>query len=277
MISILRVEFFRLIKSKLFWILMGVCFALPIFLSLFIVGFIGILDNIANDLPEFADLSYMLHSIGMTSSTLAELPSIASNVSLLSLICTSVILSKEFTDGTVRNAILANKNRRQLYFAYLIISLIIGAVYTLTFFFSTLIFVLPIFGFGGLSASDAVAACFSSLGLGLFAVLFVQTCVTMFLFAVRKQWATVLFPILICRFVPSIFAGIVALLTFGESIQGGTLSETVTSWIPFVNASYFNPSAIDGALIGKIIMYYLIFSAVFMISGYFTFEKSDLK
>lgn len=277
MISILRVELFRLVKSKLFWIMLGVCFALPLLSSLFVVGFIGIFDNIANDMPEFADLSYMLHSIGMASSTLAELASIASNVSLLSLISASVILSKEFTDGTVRNAILANKNRAQLYFAYLIISLMIGTAYTIAFFAATLIFVAPIFGFEGLSAGDAAAACFSSLALGLFAVLFVQTCVTMFLFAVRKQWATVLFPILICRFVPSIFTGIVTMLTLGEAIQGGVLSETVTSWMPFVNASYFNPAAIDGGLIGKIIMYYAVFSSVFVVSGYFTFKKADLK
>lgn len=275
MIDILRVEFFRLIKSKLFWIMLAICFAAPILLSLALVGLVSLIDAIGG--TDSNNISYLLHTIGVTPLTLSELPNVSGNIFLLSLISSSVILSKEFTDGTMRNAILANKSRKQLFFAYLIVAIFIGIAYLLTYFISTLIFVLPIFGFNDLPAGDAATGFLCSLALGICAVVFVQTCVIMFLFSVRKQWATVLFPILITRFVPALFSIIVSIITVGEAFQGNTLSEAFISWMPFVNASLFNAAAVNGALVGKILLYYAIFSGVFIVSGYFTFEKADLK
>lgn len=43
------------------------------------------------------------------------------------------------------------------------------------------------------------------------------------------------------------------------------------------NATIYDAGAIDGALVGKIALYYLLFTAVFTVSGYFSFEKADLK
>lgn len=39
----------------------------------------------------------------------------------------------------------------------------------------------------------------------------------------------------------------------------------------------YDAGKIDGGLIGKIALYYLLFSGIFVVSGYFTFEKADLK
>lgn len=276
MINILRTEFFRLKKSKPFWIFFGICCGLPLLSALLNLAMAGIIESIT-ELPEMSDLAELLRSLNVTTTTLSDLSSLMSDAALFSLICSSVFLSKEFTDGTMRNVLLANKSRKEMFFSYLIVAIVIGVSYLTAFFAATMLFIATLFGFGDLSAGAAVSACFCSFALGIFATIFVQTCVTMFLFAVRKQWATILFPILICMFAPAIFTLIVQIISNILIVNGEIISNTTISWIPFANVTIYDAGKIDGGLIGKIALYYLLFSGIFVVSGYFTFEKADLK
>ncbi|MCM1533236.1 MAG: ABC transporter permease [Corallococcus sp.] len=270
MISILRVELFRLKKSGLFWTMLGLCFAFPLLGFLSTIAFIG-------NVGEGVTVIDILKNAAVTESYLSSLTDILSNASLFSLITVSIFLSKEFADGTVRNVILANKSRAQLYFSYYIIALFVGITYLLAQFIPVALIIAPVCGIGAMSAGEVVTSCLCSFALGLFAVLFTQSCVCMFLFGVRKQWAAWLLPLLVCAFGPAIFETIVAIRELAMAFNGVELSYAVKSWIPFVNANLFQPNAIDGGLILKIILYYGVFSAIFVASGYFTFEKADLK
>lgn len=282
MISILQEQLFRLKKSKLFWVMLILCAAAPLLsllLTLFIAAVVGgFAGDVSGETVTAIDILRELNVIAGEQSMLTEFAQLLSDFSLFALITSSVVLSKEFTDGTMRNVILANKSRRQMYFAYLCVALLIGVTYMLATFAAIMLICAPICGFGSLSAGEATSACFCSLALGLLATVFVQSCVCMFLFTVRKQWATVLFPLLICMFAPGIIEIIVSAIDITSLIKDGSiLPETIKSWIPLVNANLYNSASIDGALVGKIALYYSLFSAVFITSGYFTFEKVDLK
>ena len=276
MINVLRLEFFRLKKSKLFWILLGVTALLPVISALATTLRLSVIDAITSSGSEMSGALEQFRS-AVTTSIMSSLGMIGYGATLLPLITASVVLSKEFADGTMRNAILANKKRSELYFAYVTVAFTVGAAYMSAFMMTSLIIIAPIYGFGDLTAGQIVSAIFCSLALGLLSIAFAQSCVCMFLFAVRKQWATILFPILITLLVPDIMQTAIILITTILGFQGDTLSYTAMSWIPFYNASLFNAGAIDGALVGKIALYDLLFTAVFTVSGYFTFEKADLK
>lgn len=276
MINVLRLEFFRLKKSKLFWILLGVTTVLPIITALVSSVILSIIDAVTSSGAGMGNLAEQFRS-SVTTSILSSLGMVGYGATLLPLITASVVLSKEFADGTMRNAILANKKRCELYFSYLIIALTVGATYMLAFIITSLVIIAPIYGFGDLTAGQAVSAVFCSLALGLLSVTFAQSCVCMFLFATRKQWATILFPILITLLVPDIMNTVIIIITTVLGLQGDALSYTATSWVPFYNATIYDAGAIDGALVGKIALYYLLFTAVFTVSGYFSFEKADLK
>lgn len=276
MINILRVEFFRLKKSKLFWIMLGVTAALPIISALATTLLLSLLDFIMGE-GNMGSLVDIMRASNTTSSVLSGLGTVGYGATLFPLITAAVVLSKEFADGTMRNAILANKKRSELYFAYLIIALIVGVAYMLAFIVVTLVIIAPIFGFGGLSAGKIASAIFCSLALGICSILFAQSSVCMFLFGVRKQWATILFPLLIVMLVPDIFNTIIIILSTGMGINGQTISNTTISWLPFVNAQLYDAGAINGSYVGRIAMYYLLFAAIFNVIGYFTFDKADLK
>jgi len=277
MISILQTELFRLRKSKIFWIMLGLCVALPLLSLALTLSTAGIIDGIIENTPGAGSLIDLLREMDLTNFALSDFSTLLNDAAFMALICTSVVLSKEFTDGTMRNVILANKSRRQTYFSYLITAVAVGTLYMLTYFAVIMVVYAPIYGFGSSTAGEAASACFCSLALGLISLIFVETCMCMFLFGVRKQWATILFPILICIFAPAITTTIVTVINAIMSATGSIVSDAVISWIPFVNASLYNAAKIDGGLVGKIALYYLLFSALFVVCGYFTFEKTDLK
>ncbi|MCM1360209.1 MAG: ABC transporter permease [Corallococcus sp.] len=277
MISILSAELYRLKKSKIFWILLGLCVALPLISLVITLALVGIIETIFDDTLGMGAIGELLRAMDMTNLALTDLSALLNDAALLALICSGVVLSKEFTDSTMRNVILANKSRRQMYFAYLLTAIIIGASYMMTYFATILIIYAPIYGFGDITAGQAASACFCSLALGLLTIAFAESCVVMFLFSIKKQWATILFPMLICMFAPGIVESIVSLVQIVMMFQNQVLDEAVISWLPFANVQLYNSSSIDGGLVGKIALYYILFTAVFIVSGYYTFEKKDLK
>lgn len=271
MINIIKVELFRLRKSKILWVMLCLTVASPLLMALFSIivnSFMaGSLEN----------LGIALRSVDLTTQLLGDTSALLGDATLWALIASAVVLSKEFVDGTMRNVILANKSRAQLYFGYLITSLIVACAYLLAYITVTLAIVAPIFGFSNLNAGQAITAVLCSLALGLFAIAFVQSCMCMFMFGVRKQWATILLPILVCLFAPSVFEIIVQIIGYAKLYVGQSISEEALRFVPFINLDYLDLTNIDGAVVGMHILYCAVFTAVFVVSGYYTFKKADLK
>ena len=270
MIDILRNEFFRLKKSKTFWIMIGVLALLPLlgwaFTSIILAGLLvttgGMLGTV--------DISQI------TVSSLSEMANIGTLPDLLGLICAAVFLSKEFTDGTIRNAILAAKSRSQIYFSYLIVALTIGLSMKVSYFLSTLVVYGSTFGFKTLSPFDATMACITSFMLTILCTLFVQTCTTMFLFVGKKQSTALIYPILITTFATGIIQALASVVDMIAGING-TYSEEWKTWIPLLNLSYFDAGAVDARLFFKGAMYLALFTALFVFVGRNAFAKADLK
>lgn len=271
MIDIIKIELFRLKKSRVFWIILGITAACPLLLILLNAVALSLGLGVEGDMFD------LLRGAGITGVLLQYTTMISSDAALLTVIATAIVLSKEFSDGTMRNVVLANKSRAELYFGYLITAIVVALTYLVSFYAVTLIIVAPIFGFGGASAGKVVSACFSSFGLSIFALVFMVSSVCMFLFSIRKQWATILFPILIWFLVPTIMTQILEIVTQAAEESGQIIPLALQQWIPFVNLQYSDPINIDGAIAGINILYLCIFIAVFNVTGYYTFKKADLK
>ena len=269
--DIMKLELFQLKKSKLFWIMLALSFALPIFSMLLVLMFLAAFNI------TLGPLNALFESIPLITIFLQSMAEISSISGILALITMGVVLGKEFSGGTVRNIITANKSRRALFFSYFFVSLIVGVSYFLCHFMAIMLVGAPIFGFSILTAKQSLVAVFSSLGIGMLALIFTQSCVCMFLFCVRKQWAAIVLPLLIVVLVPSVFTLIVNMYSNVLLAGGMTTSYHSLYWVPFANLSLFFPASADGELIGAIVMYYVIFITVFIVSGYFTFKKADLK
>ena len=271
MVSILQTEFFRLKKSKLFWALLIVTAALPLLSALISLG----INYFALDvmLPEGyeGDFWELLRSSDMFGSGLSNLTSLTGDT-FLALICTSIFMCKEFSNGTFRNMLLANKSRLQLYLSYLTVAVVIGAAYLGVSFVSTFVFWSAIFGFGSLSATTVITACLIALAMGLVSTIFVQTMMCMFMFGTRKMAVAIVCPLVISIIAPSL------VLSFVESFTTlGLMTEADLSWVPMYNTSLLSVTAPDAALVGKILLYNIPLSVFFGFMGWVTFRKADLK
>ena len=277
MLNVLNTQLYRLKKSKLFWALLIVCAVLPLLGSLFITATIEIMGNIFSE--DNAVIFDTLKSEGgeRMLSVLGSLINLGSDAALFSVICSSIFLSGEFSGGAIRNMVLANKSRTQIFLSFLSVALIIGFSYFGTSYLSTLLFYGIAMGFDGVTASQALTGCFTTLFLGLLSIALVQACVCIFLFCTRKTGPTVAFPLVLLIIAPSIISGVVELVAGLKTLAGHEVSLSSLSWIPIYNVGLFDASAIDGALVGKIALYNIPIAALLAFFGWFAINKVDLK
>lgn len=276
MINILQTQFFRLKKSSLFWALFGVCAGLPLLGMLFIVMIVS-LSNAFIDEVNLWEAIRSGYSIASSFSGYADLTNLPS---ILALICSSVFLSREFSNGTVRNVILANKSRKALYLSYLSVAMIVGVSYFGVSFVATLIFEAPVLGFGQMTAGQAISSCVTSFALGLVSVAFVQTMICMFLFCTRKLAPTLACTLVICLFASGIISTLVVVVTTVKTIVNGLeyqVNVNALGWIPLYNMTLYDAANIDGALVGKIMLYNIPLSALWGWLGWLSIKKADLK
>ena len=272
MISILRAELFRLKKSRTFWVIFIINAALTFLSALLLLAVEAIFSAI--------DQGSFLEMLGLTTSATAMLStfsSFSSDSAVLALICTAIFLSREFTQGTMRNAILANKSRQELFLSYYVVAMLIGTVYFVTEFLLSIALYGSLIGFGMQSASEVTTSIFIYFALGLCSLLFVETCVIMFLFTTRKQSMTIVLPLLICLLAPSLITSIIELIISAASYAGNAPSYEALQCIPFYNMSTLNPMDPAGLNVGMVVLYDLIFAGGFFAAGFFTFMKADLK
>ena len=277
MLNVLNTQLYRLKKSKLFWAMLIVCAVLPIIGMIFTTALIEIVSHLLEGMEM--DILGELRTDGgeMTLQALGGLFNLGSDAALFSAICSSIFLSGEFSGGAIRNMVLANKSRTQIFLSFLSIALIIGFSYLGVAYLSTLVCYGAVMGFSGVTVSNVISGCFTSLFLALLSIALVQSCVVLFLFSTRKTGATVAFPLLILIIAPSIITSIVDLVLGLRMLAGSSVSEAAMSWIPIYNMSLFNAAEIDGALVGKIALYNIPLAAIFAFFGWFAISRVDLK
>ena len=272
MINILKAELFRLKKSKTYWVIFIINAALEILGCVLILGIEAFLKSLGE--------GSLLEMLGLTVSAtamLSEFAAFSSDTSVLAIVCSAIFLSREFTQGTMRNAVLANKSRNELFFAYFIIAMLIGVSYFVTAFVLMLALYGAMLGFGAESAASAATNVFTYFALGLLSVLVVETCVCLFLFSTRKQSLTIVLPLLICLLAPSLISSLIELILSGVMMSGNNISETALQCIPFYNFNTLNPSNPSGLNVGMIALYDVILAGAFFAAAFFPFQKADLK
>lgn len=276
MLNIVKSLLFRLKKSSMFWIMLAIIAFLPVLTLL--------LNQLVIELAEiFVGMPLDMGLEMTTYMSLTELVSLSSNVNFLTLLCVSIFLCKEFTDGTIRNVLLSNKSRVSLYSAYGVVSLIIGGSFLVANFVSILLALAIPFGFGNVTPNQAISSVLCSLLLGILSLILVVSCVLMFLFATGKQAPSIMLPILVTLFLPGIMTSIVELVSsLVMLIQMGNPDALVGvdidyTWVPLYNAMMYDSSSVDGALVAKISLYYVVLSALFVFLGGLAAVKKDLK
>jgi len=257
---------FRLKKSAMFWVLFILAVALPAINALF--------NNMsykdfAGDLP----ISYLF----------IDMSSLGNNCALMTSVCLAVFLCAEFRAGTVRNALLSNKSRTQLFFSYAVVGLIIALTYTTLWLASSFAFNFALMG----KMLTIDTQFWYLIALAYCAALVTLAIVLFFLFATRNLALTIIIPLLITQIGISIITTVLQVLA-----QDNSWNNSVVAWIPVLNYTLVTPNALvmlvsifgggfeitvpaDATL--AVCLYSVLFTIIAGFVSWSIFRKADLK
>lgn len=275
MISILKTELFRLKKSVSFWVCFGLCAGTPLLTLLTNLS----VASLEHSIDPTISVWQALHTeTGVLSQTI-EMIYYSSDWSILAIICTATVLSIEFSYGTIRNIILANKKRSDIFLAFWLTALIICGTYFITELVAKLLFLGTTSGFGTAETGVTITALLCHFTMGITSMLCVSTMICMIAFVTKKTSLAVVFPLLLCLVAPSIILLIEQLILMIISANTPTLeiSEYVYECLPVYNLNTLSETNSSGLNVAMVIIYNLLFSALFFLIGMSSFKKADLK
>lgn len=185
--NLLKADFFKIFKDKLFFALCISVGALSVVVPMIYIG----IDKIASFGEEVEE--HFFSAIDL----LGLLFSLTSVVGILVPVFTAIILNRDFRSGVIRNKLTSGKNRTTVYLAALIENLILGIGFTLIFAFIGFIFGLVFLPFS-LNENYVI----STELLHIFFVLLINICVlafhcsviTFFIYSTRSLALAIIIP-----------------------------------------------------------------------------------
>lgn len=267
--NLLRVEFYKLIRNKMLWILVIVLSSLSLLLVLLpYLDEKGVLDKVDQITVEVLDEATEDMSLSGVKIALESLhsPDLFLAVLIISILG-AFFISSEYSNGTIKNLVASGYHRWHIYLAkFTVFS--IGSV-LLVFFtlFIIGVFGTLFFGFGEWPASDM----FIKVGKVLFisSLLLVGFSSIVMLFAMTAK-----------------SSGISVLLSVGFYFLAGaglrmlgfkyTLGETLNMYSVYYRYSMLQENSLDVTNMVELSLIAVITSVVFTIAGMLIFQRKDI-
>ena len=227
--NLLKADFFRIFKDKLFLALCISVGALSIFTPLVYVG----IDRLIS-IDEEGVTSHLFCAVDL----FGMLFSLTSVVGILVPVLTSIILNRDFKNGVIRNKLTSGKNRETTYLAALIENLILEIGFTIVFALIGFIISATFLPFS--LKTDYV---FSTELLHIFFIFIINICVlafhcsviTFFIYATRSLALAIIIPYVIvniCSTITSI-GSIIAALKLGNNPESQLIGLKIIEIINF--------------------------------------------
>lgn len=265
MINILSSALYRIIKSKY----MYVCLILALILPVLSNALVYVIIDIAESAGAGSVVTYFADPV----QNIAIMCRIDNDNALFVLIAVALFVASEFADGNLRNTIIANKSRTQIYLAYLVVAFLMVFAVVFVSTLSTFISSLAFFGNPeGFSAGYMVGALFAYLGVQLITMSFVGAGTMFLCMLFKKRTGGIIMSIVIFVLVlPLVIELVKNALMFST-----TVSLEALSWIPLLNLTLIS-STIDGALIAKCVLELIVLLGALLTGMAFYFKRTDIK
>lgn len=267
MINLISSQLYKIFRSKSTYILLIIACALPL-LSVISVASLDLTDL------ELVAASYDCLSL------LRGVAVVGSDYCVLAMIGIAIIFGKEYSEGTIRNTIMAGYNRTAIFVSSTISSTVLTLFITLPAFAvlgaSSALFLG--FGTATITASEIIANIGASLlvyTMANFTCIFITL---LFVHLTQKVSLSIVFPLLIVLLLGGLISGILmALVMLGE------LALSSLSWIPL--AQYYVYSGVfelgtyvlDWAIVSKIAIISIALVAILATLTWLRVKNSNIK
>lgn len=275
MINLLKADLRRALKDKLFIVLLIILGAFALVTPVLYKFIFALLEFSPEDMQELEMLGLMIDAKSMFFSAF----SLSSNFGLILPLFVAIILSKDFSHGTIRNKIICGKSRTSIYFSMFITCSVLVCGFILAYALLTLLVSLMMFDYQAtkFTLSD-FGYLMASIGLELLIFAFVSAVLTFFLSSMKNAGLSI-----VMYFV----------LAFALIIVGSITQTTVIFADPnkfsYKVLEFFNSAnAFANTTIGrgtgyelKEILYLVLptvaFGSLAVIFGLLAFRKKDIK
>lgn len=233
--NLLKADFFRILKSKLTWITLGLSVGLGVFLVMIYFG-IGKLMfmELADDMMIAQDeLGY---SITDARTLISSVYSFSNNAGIIIPIFSGLLVGLDISNGSLRNKIISGQSRIRVYFSHLITSMVFNVVMITVFAGVTAAISVPLFGYGREFGTEEINNLCRFIVTGTAAFLFMACVSTALALSTKSIAPTIIFTVLIGMGL-YLITSIIALLSFDK----------FDAWINFLPA-YTLASFLQGGI-----------------------------
>ena len=271
--SLLKADFFSLLKSKITYVVLGICIGAPILVILLYLG-LGIATKAITEGEDI--VVEFIRGRDLMFSTF----SLSSNAGLIIPIFAGILIMADIRNGTVRNKVIIGKSKTKIYFSQLIVSISFCVAMILVSFLVTvgggLIFFKYGYKFDGAEAWNF----FRALIIGLLTFAYVASLSTFIALSTKSMPLTIVFTLLVAL-------GLSLICSLSFLVPEGNKLIYVFYLMPTYGVSMISSSTIallsgEGTLLtNEIFIYCLIsllgFSVINTALGILIFNKADLK
>lgn len=261
--NLLKADFFTLFKSKILYVLLGICVAFPIISVLTDLGLAKILVALAEEGGMDMSSMFLARSIMFSNFSLTN------NIGLVIPIFAGIMTMRDIKNGTVRNKVISGQNRTKIYLSHLITSITLCVAMSLISFLLLCGTSLIFFKYGvAFNGAEFWNFC-KCLIIGLLAFAYVASVSTFFALVTKSTPMTIIFT-LVLVIALGLISGIEAFLPDKYNF--------IIYMIPIFASSTVAGSA---QLNNEIFFYglgsFIVFGAINSIGGILLFNYIDLK
>lgn len=271
--SLLKADFFSLLKSKITYVVLGICVGAPLLVILLYLG----LGKATEAVTEGEDLIVsFIKGRDLMFSTF----SLSSNAGLIIPIFAGILVMADIRNGTCRNKVIIGKSKTKIYFSQLIVSISFCVAMILVSFLVTcgggLIFFKYGYPWNGAEAWNFA----KGLIIGLLTFAYVATLATFIALSTKSMPLTIVFTLLVAL-------GLSLVCSLSFLVPEDSKLIYVFYLMPTYGVSMISSSTIallsgEGTLLTNEIFYYCLaslfgFSALNTALGILIFNKADLK
>ena len=186
---LLKADFFSLLKSKITYVVLGICIGMPLLMVLLYVGIGAATNSMAGE-----DLfSSVIKGRDLMFSTF----SLSSNVGLVIPIFTGILVMGDLRNGTVRNKVIMGKKRSSIYWSQLFVSTTFCVVMCLISFLVITAGSLIFFKYGYEPSLAETWNFTKALIIGLLTFVYVATLTTFIAMSTKSTGLTIVFTLLV--------------------------------------------------------------------------------
>ncbi len=269
MINIISSQLYKILKSKMLYILIAIGCALPL-LELAMLGSLTDLTVNGQTIELGYDAVAMLRNMSI----------VGSDTNILVIVAIAIIFAKEYSEGTIRNTIMAGNNRATIFGASAISATALMLLIAMPAFVVACLGYGWTFGFGssGMVTADIVANIFASLLVYLLANMICVAITLLFVHLTQKVSGSIVYPLLIVLLLTGIGTTVLTVL-----VMLGEMTLDAMGWIPLaqfmVYAGTFNYGTyvLDWTIVAQIGIVSLPLIALLLGATYMRLRSSNIK